>query len=451
MSLPQEIQTRLKFFGIDAEIEAARAEVWAVLGPLLEATADALSAETRRIAPQYADRLGERRDDAMIVHTTRLFCRPFDAQWVADCREQVQAEIASGLDFRSRGVVNRFLLSCLLKELGKRHRFSGRKAARLADAAARVLMFDVTNAMVLHYRAESLSDKARGDALAGAVDEFGRTVSALRDGLIGVVESLGGSSRELAALAERASADTGAATGAASGTLENFARTAAATEEISASIDEIRAQATRSAGMAHAAVSQASRSNEAIRSLSEAVDKIGSVVGLIANIAAQTNLLALNATIEAARAGEAGKGFAVVASEVKSLATQTAKATEEIGHQIAMIQEATRRSVEEIAGAGTTISDVARIAERVAASVDAQASVTGEIAKSAAAANTNAATVSNALAAVDAAIRQTRDAARAVLEFSRGLSSRTSELDAAVETLFEATASRTEKQLAELR
>jgi methyl-accepting chemotaxis protein len=141
----------------------------------------------------------------------------------------------------------------------------------------------------------------------------------------------------------------------------------------------------------------------------------------------------------------------VVAAEVKSLATQTAKATEEIGHQIAMIQEATRRSVEEIAGAGTTISDVARIAERVAASVEAQASVTGEIARSASAASANAATVSNALTAVDDAIRHTREAAHTVLEFSHGLSSSTRELDAAVDKLFKATADRAEKQLAELR
>jgi methyl-accepting chemotaxis protein len=451
MSLPQEFETRLKFFGLDAETDATRAEIWAVLGPILESAARDLTAVTRRIAPQYADRLGDRRAEAMVAGTTRLFCKPFDEQWVAGCREQVQAEVATGLDFRSRGVVNRFLLSRLIQELGRRHPFSGRKVARLADAAARVLMLDVTNATVFHYRAESVKDKARGDALSGAVDEFGQTVSELRHGLIAVVESLGGRSRQLATLAECATAETGAATGAAAGTVENFARTAAATEEISASIDEIRTQATRSAGMAHEAVSQANRSNEAIRSLSEAVEKIGSVVGLIANIAAQTNLLALNATIEAARAGEAGKGFAVVAAEVKSLATQTAKATEEIGHQIAMIQEATRRSVEEIAGAGTTISDVAAIAERVAASVDAQASVTGDIAKSAAAATANATTVSKALNAVDDAIRQTQDAARAVLEFSHGLSSRTGELDAAVETLFKATADRSEKHLAEIR
>ena len=118
-------------------------------------------------------------------------------------------------------------------------------------------------------------------------------------------------------------------------TTGSIAGTATAIEELLGSIGEIRWRATKSAEMAHKLVSHAEATNATIRSLSEAVARIGSVVGLISNIAAQTNLLALNATIEAARAGEAGRGFSVVASEVKSLATQTAKATDEISHQIA--------------------------------------------------------------------------------------------------------------------
>jgi methyl-accepting chemotaxis protein len=156
---------------------------------------------------------------------------------------------------------------------------------------------------------------------------------------------------------------------------------AAAAEELAASISEITRQVAHSSKITDQAVTDAQRTNVIVQALSEGAEKIGHVVGLISTIAGQTNLLALNATIEAARAGDAGKGFAVVASEVKSLASQTAKATEDIGAQIAQIQLATREAVDAIRAIVGTITEVSAIAVSIAAAVEEQGTATGEIAR----------------------------------------------------------------------
>ena len=157
---------------------------------------------------------------------------------------------------------------------------------------------------------------------------------------------------------------------------------AAAAEELSASISEISRQVSQSSRITSQAVSDARRTDGIVRALAESAERIGHVVGLITNIAGQTNLLALNATIEAARAGDAGKGFAVVANEVKSLASQTAKATEEIGTQIAQIQSSTKEAVDAIRGITGTIEEVSSIAVSIAAAVEEQGAATAEIARS---------------------------------------------------------------------
>ena len=157
---------------------------------------------------------------------------------------------------------------------------------------------------------------------------------------------------------------------------------AAATEELSASVGEIGRQVSESNRIAGAAVVQAEATDERIGKLSRAAQRIGDVVKLITAIAEQTNLLALNATIEAARAGEAGRGFAVVASEVKSLASQTAKATDEISSHIAGMQQATEDSVTAIKAIGSTITQVSNIASSIASAVEEQGAATAEIARS---------------------------------------------------------------------
>lgn len=154
---------------------------------------------------------------------------------------------------------------------------------------------------------------------------------------------------------------------------------AAAAEQLAASINEITSQVSRASEVAHAAVEEARRSNDMVNGLSTSAERIGDVIKMINDIASQTNLLALNATIEAARAGEAGRGFSVVANEVKTLATQTARATEEIGSQISQMQSATQDAVQAIAAIGRTIEEVSKIAVVISGAVEEQSAATREV------------------------------------------------------------------------
>jgi methyl-accepting chemotaxis protein len=169
------------------------------------------------------------------------------------------------------------------------------------------------------------------------------------------------------------------ASGEASMSVESVA---SASEELSASINDISKQAAHAAGIASRAVNQARETDGTVQGLAKSAGQIGEVVGLINTIAAQTNLLALNATIEAARAGEAGRGFAVVASEVKSLASQTAKATEDISEQIADIQKVAGEAIDAIKGIGSIIGEVNEVATAIAAAVQQQGAATQEISRS---------------------------------------------------------------------
>ena len=185
----------------------------------------------------------------------------------------------------------------------------------------------------------------------------------------------------MSAIAEEMSSRTAAVSTAAAQASANVEAVAAAAEEMATSVNEIGRQVEDSARISGAAVDQARNTDDRINALSQAASRIGEVVGLITSIAEQTNMLALNATIEAARAGEAGRGFAVVAQEVKQLASQTAKATNEIGSQIAGMQTATQDSVVAIKEIGGTIAHISEIASAIAAAVEEQGAATQEIAR----------------------------------------------------------------------
>ena len=234
--------------------------------------------------------------------------------------------------------------------------------------------------------AHDAQNKAAGEARRGELirfaDQFEQAVGSIVSNVSSSAVQLEAAAGTLTRTAETTQSLSGQAAGASEEACSSMQSVAAATEELSASVDEIGRQARDSNRIADGAVKQAQQTDARIGKLSRAAQEIGDVVKLITAIAEQTNLLALNATIEAARAGEAGRGFAVVASEVKSLASQTAKATDEISSHISGMQGATQELVAAIKEIGSTIGQISNIAATIATAVQQQSDATQEIARS---------------------------------------------------------------------
>jgi len=263
-----------------------------------------------------------------------------------------------------------------------------------------------------HQRAE------RARQIELLTDKFDQDVTAVLRTVTSATTEMQATAESMTSTAEETARQANAVATASEEASTNVQTVAVATEELSASIHEISRQVQQSTAVAGRAVADADRTNVQVRGLADAAQKIGQVVGLINDIASQTNLLALNATIEAARAGEAGKGFAVVASEVKSLANQTAKATEEIGTQIGGIQQATGDAVSAIQSIASTIREINEIATAIASAVEEQGAATQEISRNVQqaaagtqAVNANISGVSEAAASTGSAAEQVKSAA----------------------------------------
>jgi methyl-accepting chemotaxis protein len=258
----------------------------------------------------------------------------------------------------------------------------------LGDMAAAVEEFKVQAIAKAERDAAALDAQNKASAagrraeLIRFADEFEAAVGSIVANVSASAVQLEASAGTLTRTAETTQNLSGQAAGASEQASSDMQSVAAATEELSSSVDEIGRQVQESNKIAEAAVLQAQQTDGRIGKLSRAAQEIGDVVKLITAIAEQTNLLALNATIEAARAGDAGRGFAVVASEVKSLASQTAKATDEISTHIAGMQGATQESVAAIKEIGGTIAQISNIASTIASAVEEQSSATQEIARS---------------------------------------------------------------------
>jgi methyl-accepting chemotaxis protein len=283
-------------------------------------------------------------------------------------------------------------------------------------------------------RAEDAGRVARQAKVDRLIADFRASIGTVLEAVDGSMKRLDSTARTLSGVAGEATSRAAAAAGASEQAASNVQSVAAAAEELGTSVDEIGRQVGQANTVVKDATTLAARTNTDVAALADAAQKIGNVVELIRAIAEQTNLLALNATIEAARAGEAGRGFAVVASEVKSLASQTAKATEEISAQIAGIQGSTKNAVDSIATIATTMDEINRVTSAIATTVEEQTTVTREIARNASLAAEGTGTVASNVTEVTTAISEANRSAEDVLGSTQELTSAAKRLQTSVDS-----------------
>ena len=416
-AMTSNIDTRLSFLRIDAKRRADLAEAWKLVEPelprLLELfyrhldgfpdTRDMLASHARGGVDYLKKRQGE--------HWRRLFSGRFDQEFVSGVRRVGEAHARIGLEPRWYLGGYAMVLCEIGAILAAAHRWNARRAAELTMAVTEAVFLDMDLALDVYFEA---ARRQAAEARRKAADEFDSQMGGLIGGVAAAGTELSASADSLKDVSERTASLASKATDAAREASRNITTIAGATEELSASIAEITRQVSETARVTSRAAQQAKAADATIASLTEAASRIGDVVRLINDIAGQTNLLALNATIEAARAGEAGKGFAVVASEVKTLAAQTAKATEEIASHITTIQQTTRESVEAIRGIAGIVAEAEQAATAIAASVEEQSAATSDIARNVQQASQGTQNAVHSVDQVQAASEQAKDAIRAL-------------------------------------
>ncbi len=296
----------------------------------------------------------------------------------------------------------------------------------IGEMASAVLVFKENGQETERLRANEAEREARAaeekrQAMNQLADSFETSVGEIVEAVSATAQDLKETAQGVAAIAEETTAQSSTVAAAAEESSVNVQTVSSATEEMSASISEMQQQVMRSRDVSEQAAQSVEQAVGQVTGLSDAANQIGDVLGLIQDIAEQTNLLALNATIEAARAGDAGKGFAVVASEVKSLATQTQKATEQIRQQIEGVQTESQTAVSAIGGIREVIRQVTEISQSIAVAIEEQTAATGEIARNAQQAASGTHAVSSSVKGVSEASQQASAASTELLASSNSL------------------------------
>ncbi len=415
---------RLAFLQIDDETCRTLREFRDVLAPRLDALLEAFYGHVRANATVAAifdspARMDHARAMQKKHWLDSVFAGNFDDRYFANVTEIGKIHQRVGLEPRWYTAGYCFVLNKVFELAAHTYRKRPEKLAQVLAAVNKAAYLDMDLATSVYIETNTAALIAR--ELGAKADAFERDIQGVVSQVAAAATQMEASARTMAANAEETSMQSTTVAAAAEEATVNIQTVAAAAEELSSSIAEIGRQVSHSAAIASSAMDEATRTNDMVQSLAEAAGRIGQVVKLINDIASQTNLLALNATIEAARAGDAGKGFAVVANEVKSLANQTAKATDEIATQIAAVQNATRDAVGAIGGIASTIGQINDISGGIAAAVEEQGAATQEIARNVQQAAMGTQEVTGTIARVSAAAFETGNAARDVLGSAESL------------------------------
>lgn len=439
LSQSSDMTDRLGFAQFDQRRSALLKDFWPHVEPILPEILAGFYNHIVKV-PALKTILGnnsvDRLKNAQKTHWGRLFSGNFDADYVRGVR-------IIGLTHNRIGLTPSYYIggyAFVLRHLSdlavRTYRWKPKLLAEVLSAVETAVLLDMDLAISVYQEAMLAEREMAQSRREKAITDFDTVISGVLQRVTSTVTQLHSTAADLGKTSEQTSVLVKEVSASASTASSNVHTVAAAGEELSASIDEIRRQVERSNEISSHAVEQAEKSNSQIKGLTDAAQKIGEVVNLIQDIAAQTNLLALNATIEAARAGEAGKGFAVVASEVKSLAQQTARATEEISTHIGDIQSATKVAVSSIEGIGSIISQINEIAQSNSIAIEEQASATREIASGVQDAAMGTQAVTETISEVTAAAEKTGSAANETLHASEELSRLSGTLKSEVDNFF---------------
>ncbi|PZN97860.1 MAG: hypothetical protein DCF30_15505 [Hyphomicrobiales bacterium] len=313
-------------------------------------------------------------------HFERLFTGEFGEDYTDGLNRAATTAFGDAMGIRTRLGTALRLIEPLFQEIGKRRRFSSRKAISEAAALTRLILCDALAATSCHQRASRIGLTQRENELHLAALSFQGNIAQLSESLRIAATALRDHAATSLYRSGQADREATLAEDAARDCADRISRTVAATNDLVSALDHVTSETQQSFSVTGQAVTDTREVTASMAVLAEAAGRIGSIVTLIQQIATKTNLLALNATIEAARAGAAGRGFAVVAGEVKSLAHQTASATSEISTQIAQVQSAADSCVRHVNSISLTIARLEQSAASIARTVQEQSTATNDMA-----------------------------------------------------------------------